>query len=191
MIPALALLALFAQNPAQVLTVTGETPAWRPSLGYWTVSQPPLAIACYRNGARQITGADFTIAGTIIKSATWAPASDKLVCDYSYAGPPDPTVSDLQAQINVLSAQAIALQARLTTSSDAKVAFFDALSSQCVTCVDEINTALANAAKAPSLYGVIICCGPTTVPPTPPGSQLIWLMPADPTNPFQPAPAHW
>lgn len=84
---AIALLML-AQAVPQVLTVTGEVPAWHPSLGYWTVSHAPLAIACYRGGSRQITGADFTVAGATLRSASWTPLVDKLVCDYSYAGPP-------------------------------------------------------------------------------------------------------
>lgn len=85
---ALTLLLFAAVAYAQALpplTVTGEIPAWHPAYSYWTVSQSPLAIACYRNGLRQISGVDFTISGKIISSHVWQ-STDKLVCDYSYAG---------------------------------------------------------------------------------------------------------
>lgn len=64
-------------------TVTGEIPAWHPSLGYWQISHAPIAIACYRNGLRQITGSDFSISGTVITSKFWQ-STDTLICDYSY-----------------------------------------------------------------------------------------------------------
>ncbi len=84
----LPLLAVSAASLSaqSVQTVTGETPAFRPSLGQWSVSHPPIAIACFRNGMRQKTGADFTISGTLMSSKTWAQA-DVLICDYAFVVP--------------------------------------------------------------------------------------------------------
>lgn len=50
------------------------------------------------------------------------------------------------------------------------------LDSICPTCRASINELLQGKANG-SMEGVIICCGPNTVPPTPAGTLLIYITP--------------
>jgi hypothetical protein len=63
--------------------VTGEVPAPGTGAGTWTLKVAPATAECYRNGLRQMPGADYTIAGNTITSQFWE-TSDTLLCDYSY-----------------------------------------------------------------------------------------------------------
>ncbi len=67
-------------TPARI--VRNEIPA--PSDRGWTLQHPPLfGATCWRNGVHQSPGVDYTLAGTLLTSATWT-AGDVLACDYEW-----------------------------------------------------------------------------------------------------------
>ncbi len=56
-----------------------------------------------------------------------------------------------------------------------KVAWVDSLDAKCGTCRDAIDAGISG--KSGPLDGVLICCGPTTVPATKPDTAIVYIVP--------------
>lgn len=63
--------------------VRNEVPVAGTAAGTWTLLRAPTSAGatCWENGVHQSPGLDYTLAGNIISSASWA-AGDVLACDY-------------------------------------------------------------------------------------------------------------
>lgn len=63
--------------------VRNEVPVAGTAAGTWTLLRAPTSAGatCWENGVHQSPGLDYTLAGNIITSASWA-EGDVLACDY-------------------------------------------------------------------------------------------------------------
>ena len=80
------------------------------------------------------------------------------------------------AQVATLTTQVATLQSQVT-SLQAQVAMLNQINGVCPTCANQLLQGL-NTLGAAKAEAVLICCGPATVPPTTPGTQLIALQAA-------------
>jgi hypothetical protein len=119
---------------------------------------------------KKLTYVFLLVAGGLLAQSTTVPDIQKALTD---AQTDAATMASQQAQIADQQAQIASLQAQ--------VAVVQAINAACPgTCLAALANILAGA-TAGQYSAITLCCGPTTVPPTPSGSSVLYI--------FQPAAA--